>query len=250
MRDKRLQLMDFGRALIELNNRATGWLLLVFILGLFVTGVLSNFLYDILANGTDILIQAVVPVTVACGALVMLAYWLFQVHIRTLQISTAVTDASTIDPRRGLVWILSPQQVDAPLMVINYHRTKLTHVWVILVKGDSSTQKTLEMLRGKVHNAGWQITIEPVMIDRHDVESTYNAVNMIFREMVPAAGLQADDVVVDITGGLRPMTAGLIVACSFHNFTMQYLSSDRDIQGNVIEGTQRIVRVDIDLELS
>jgi len=69
------------------------------------------------------------------------------------------------------------------------------------------------------------------VVDPDQVSDTYNAVVRIFEEEAPALGLKPDAIIGDITGGLKPMTAGMALACLAKNRDMQYMKAKRGERG-------------------
>ncbi len=41
------------------------------------------------------------------------------------------------------------------------------------------------------------------------------------------------------------MTAGMVLACLPHGYALEYVESDRDEAGQIIEGSRRVVRVEM-----
>lgn len=50
------------------------------------------------------------------------------------------------------------------------------------------------------------------------------------------AGLMPDDLIADITGGTKPMTTGMGLACLVRNLDMEYMKAPRDESGQVMIG--------------
>jgi hypothetical protein len=63
------------------------------------------------------------------------------------------------------------------------------------------------------------------------------------------AGLKPNEIIADITGGVKPMTAGMTLACVARNRNMQYMKVPRDKTGQVIPGvTPEPIRVPIRID--
>ena len=63
------------------------------------------------------------------------------------------------------------------------------------------------------------------------MEDTYTQVLRIYEEELPQRGLKAEEIIADITGGQKPMTAGMALACLAKNLDMQYMKARRNEQG-------------------
>jgi hypothetical protein len=90
----------------------------------------------------------------------------------------------------------------------------------------------------------------PVYLRRLDAQSTYRAVREIFEREVAEVGLTADDVIADITSGTKPLTAGMVLAALTCGGALEYVQSQRDAGGRVIDGTQQVVLLDMDFYLT
>ena len=53
-----------------------------------------------------------------------------------------------------------------------------------------------------------------------------------------------DQVIADITGGTKPLTAGMVLAALTVGGALEYVESERDAEGRPIEDTQRVVLMD------
>ena len=62
-----------------------------------------------------------------------------------------------------------------------------------------------------------------------DAQDTFERVNRVYRE----SGFEAKDIIADFTGGTKPMTTGMIMACLPPKRELEYvsLSSDRQMHG-------------------
>jgi len=56
-------------------------------------------------------------------------------------------------------------------------------------------------------------------------------VTRILKKEVPEAGVDPDDVIADITGGQKPMTAGMALACLAKGQQVQYMKAKRGPNG-------------------
>lgn len=65
-------------------------------------------------------------------------------------------------------------------------------------------------------------------VSPYDVTEIYHAVESIFEEEAPVAGLSSDQVIADLTGGRVTLTTGMVLACAPRGWAMQYTSTDHD----------------------
>ena len=72
---------------------------------------------------------------------------------------------------------------------------------------------------------------------------------IVEREVVEE-GLEPGQVIADITGGTKPLTAGMLLAAITTNSALEYVESERDDQGRPIPGTLHVVLVDTSFYLA
>jgi hypothetical protein len=86
--------------------------------------------------------------------------------------------------------------------------------------------------------------LHPVYIPSLDVEAAYGAVRAVFEREAAEEGLAPGDVVADVTGGTKPLTAGMVLAALTTGGALEYVESERDTDGRPIPQTLRVVLVD------
>lgn len=251
----RTTLNRFVHLLFTLSSRPTWELIGVFCLGVLFLSVASNWVYDIARSPRDLLTAHSLGVLIALVVMLGLAYWLYQQDRRKLlerlEIQASFIESATVPPRRGLIWLLSPGSVDHPAFAIAHHYGReephaLEHCWLIMTRGDRRIEEARQALEERLEALGIQVQLHPVEVPRPDVESTYRAVDRVYQEGLAEVGLSPEQVVADITGGLKPMTTGMALACLLRDLDLEYVETDRDEWGQPIDGTQRVVTVDVD----
>lgn len=127
-------------------------------------------------------------------------------------------------PARGLIVLVSPRRPRerledmASYQALNYHR-QITHCWLIATSGESGSLGTAHELAGyfpQVQTTIWQV------LDPTHADETFALVDRIYTTDIHDSGLAEADVIADITGGTKPMTAGMVLACGSHR-PMQYM---------------------------
>ncbi len=251
----RATLSRFLHLLFTLGSRPTWELIGVFCLGVLFLSVASNWVYDVARSPGEVLTTRSLGVLIALALVLGLAYWLYERDRRKLlerlEIQASFFESATVPPRRGLIWLLSPGSVDHPTFAIAHHYGReaphaLEHCWLILTRGDRRIEEARQALEERLQVLGIQVQLHPVEVPRTDVESTYRAVDRIYQEELAEKGLLPEQVIADITGGLKPMTTGMVLACLLRGLDLEYVETDRDEVGQPIDGTQRVVTVDVD----
>ena len=67
--------------------------------------------------------------------------------------------------------------------------------------------------------------------DRYDSQGCYQTVLNIYREEAPRHNFAPQEVIADITGGTKPMSLGMTVACLEGNYPMEHVPTAFDATG-------------------
>lgn len=149
-------------------------------------------------------------------------------------------------PREGLIWLLGPGRFDHLMAAIHHHYSagetgsRLKHCWLVVTE-DSYTETILKTVREELIEEGFDIEIHPIHIRESTLEAVYCAVESIYLAEGAKYGLRPREIIADITGGLKTMTAGMLLACLPFERPVEYVASSRDAEGNPIAGTQQVV---------
>lgn len=130
-------------------------------------------------------------------------------------------------PMPGLLLLVSPQRPGEPLadlgayQAIDYHRARLSHCWLIATGGEAGALATAQAIAQHFTPYGVACAIWQV-INAASIAETFALVDWIYTSQVPASGLGEAEVIADITGATKPMTAGMVLACGARR-PMQYM---------------------------
>ena len=133
-------------------------------------------------------------------------------------------------PRRGLILLAGPAKASNPAG-LDHHLSSLTHCWIL------ATPESAETAAALFGEYGRQVEIRfgpDYIVDAEEFEPAYAITRRILRQEAPEAGLGPTDIIADITGGTKPMTAGMAMACIACKTPMQYIKAQRDASGKVI----------------
>jgi len=226
-------------------------LLGAFALGLLIVGILSNFVYDLLTvPGASW--PATIRVILASVALIAVAYALYQRDRRHRQtVGAAVDESRLAPPHAGLIWIFGPGRFDHLLFALRHHRRGGggEHCWLIM-QDTPTMQRAFNELSQQLVQHQIDTRLHRVYLERLDVQATYQAVRTIFEREAGEAGITQEQLIADITGGLKPLTAGMLLATLTTGSALEYVESDRDKEGNPIPDTLRVVLVDTEFYLT
>ena len=132
-------------------------------------------------------------------------------------------------PRRGLILLVSPHPSSTAPHAVEYHLGTLEACWLV-ASPDSvrMAEQLYEKYRDQIpyiaYGTGYTVEAD-------EVEDTYTQVLRIYEQELPQRGLKPEEVIADITGGQKPMTAGMALACLAKNLDMQYMKARRNEQG-------------------
>jgi hypothetical protein len=221
-----------------------------FIAGLLLFGLSTNLLYQLLLGDIPPWPQLAV-LLVALALLFFVAYGSYRQWVRKARRLAFTLEENTPSPpqRRGLIWILTPSGTQHTMVAIRHHYgdgsqyNHLRHCWLIQQRNNAKVTKERYILEEQLQAEKIQVELHTVTIDQLSVSSTYAALVQIVEEKISAEGLSPNQVVVDITGGTKPMTAGLILGALSTDTLLEYVETDRDQDGNPLPATARVVFV-------
>ena len=157
----------------------------------------------------------------------------------------------SVPPRQqmGLI-VLADASGAAPRSAIEYCLPSLKHCWLLTSRDTlAAAQMLVAQYQDQVPNFYYGEL--GYLVDPDQIQATYDTVVRIFDTEAPAAGLQPEDIVADISGGSKAMTAGVALACLARDRDMQSLKALRDTAGRLLpDGLAEPVRVDTTFFLS
>jgi hypothetical protein len=238
----------------------SAWLIIAFLLGVIAIGVLSNLAYQLLTDAADLSPVDIARATVGVLILVGLAYvaYRYDLHLgwRPVRVSAAFQERP-VPAYPGLIWLLSLGSLDLPLIAIRYHATRngtevLRHCWVLLTPAIRASG-TFQLLQERLQELDYEVLLHPVDLRNETIEETSRAVEQIYTVQAtsPEIGLSASQIIADITGGNKPMSAGMVIACLPNGWALEYVASERDpLSGDYKTDTQLPVLIGVDFRLN
>jgi len=220
-------------------------LLGAFALGLLVVGILGDVAYDLLTAPADNLRVAWRPVAAAV-LLTGLAYLLYRRDRgRGREVQAVVDESQLAPPRAGLIWLFGPGPFEHLLFALGHHRQGggAAHCWLVM-QDIGPVREAFSQLSQRLLEQAMTTQLHPVYIEELDVQAAYQAVRAIFEREAAEEALQPGQIIADITGGTKPMTAGMVLAALTTGGGLEYVESKRDSQGQYVPGTQRVVLMD------
>lgn len=124
---------------------------------------------------------------------------------------------------RGLILLISSALPAKEAISYHTHKTdQLQYCWLV---------KTAQMeeLAGKLAAEFGKNNLKIIprhLNDQYDASSCYDLIKDIFKDEVPRFGLQTKDVMVDITGGTKPMSAAAMIAALEVGAPVEHVPTD------------------------
>jgi hypothetical protein len=134
-------------------------------------------------------------------------------------------------PHKGLILLVSPGKPDLAEKIIDHHASVLQQVWLLATP---ESRPVAFQIKAYCEEKIPGIRVHPIdgnLVKDADPRSTWERVNAIYAQ----GSLPAGDVVADITGGTKPMTAGMALACLGPDRVMEYLYTPRTKEGELPE---------------
>lgn len=237
------ELVNFLVAFLQ-GSEPSPELLAAFILGLIVINILAQVLYDLFVVPAVLpgLWRPLVMILLMTGA----AYLFYKADRRRTRVLRARVDESRqAPPHAGIIWLFGPGGFDHLLFALEHHRQGggASHCWLVM-QDVKPVHDAYARLSQTLQANGWSTQLHPVLIQQVDVASAYRSVREIFEQEASQVNLTSQDIIADITGGLKPLTAGMVLAALTVGGALEYVESDRDKNGEPIPGTQRVVLLD------
>lgn len=135
----------------------------------------------------------------------------------------SIADRPNPNKHRGLIFLFSRE--DTLREAIRYHQPALEHCWLLVTPEmqDPASQAIS-------HFPDLRFTLHPLS-DRYDSQACYRIVHDIYRHEAPRLGIPPEHVISDITGGTKPMTVGMLLACLEGDYPIEHVPTAFDASG-------------------
>ena len=168
------------------------------------------------------------------AATIVFANWQSQRIRRRISLGPRVIGGKAAPRQRpGLIVMASGGKTGR--QAVRHHTGSLAHVWIIETP---EMAEPSQQLRRFIEDQGVQWHILPVD-DEFDAAQCYRRVRDVFLIEGPAVGLAPSDIIADLTGGTKLMTAGMVLACGDLNQALQFVPTEY-VAGEPTEAFQPI----------
>ena len=143
---------------------------------------------------------------------------MFERHVRTRpDYPTDIDHVVSPQQYRGLIFMFSNEHTFRK--AIEYHRDTLETCWVLVTPKKSPLY---EQTRSEFLDSG--ITFIPMQVrDRYDTENCYEVIRSVYERQARIQNLHPQEIISDITGGTKPMTMGMILACVENGYPIEHI---------------------------
>jgi hypothetical protein len=125
--------------------------------------------------------------------------------------------------QRGLIFLFSREETLRE--AIQYHQPELEHCWLRVTPEMQDRAN-----RALGHFPDLRFTLHPLS-DRYNSQACYQTVRDIYQREARRLGIPLQRVIADITGGTKPMTLGMIVACLDGDYPIEHVPTAFDAAG-------------------
>lgn len=227
----------------------------LFFLSWILLGVITTSVYDAITSWLGKSYPALATIVALSGVIL---FGIFILLGRILpgrlarQGQVEVEEDKAATAHRALVVLVGPGAGRPHISALSFQRdsapgARLERCWYL--QTPEARQEGLEL---QARFADVNPTPIPISSD-HDLTAAYagtlEAIDQVLRAQLTPP-LTKDDVIVDITGGTKPMTAGATLACVERGVAIQYMYSLRNEKGELIkdhQGNTRSVAMKVEL---
>lgn len=167
-----------------------------------------------------------------------------QYILRRKRPKSVVVAENTPRQKKGLILLLSPY-IGSSIPAIEYHLPKVQALWLVSTpKSAGIATKLNEQYKDKVKIIHWGENYE---VDADEPKSTFDIVKSILLS-APREYIFVPQIIADITGGTKPMSVGMTLACLAYGVDIQYMKAPRDALGRVDQDAQPLpIQIDINV---
>jgi len=212
------------------------WHVVLFLVGSMALGVMGSALFGLLTRwrGDSTTVLLLLFASAGIGLFVIAVILSALIEVRRQGTELEPNESAAFEPHRGLVVLVSPGQGRSSQRSIERHlgragKPGVEHCWLLYT---AQSKPEADELADRFGGRGAAFTPVPVR-DFASIHSAFHAVESAISQAM-AEGLGRDDVIVDVTGGTKMMTAGATLACADRRVAIQYMKGKYDAGGRLV----------------
>jgi len=207
------RLIRYARALL-LVEEGVPWFLPV--MGTVILSLLVSFLFELLRVYSGLWAVALFLALLLLVGVIFIAAYDYHVRRVLRARSYELTDRPSPPQCEGLVILVGARQVLE--RAIEYHLPRLKHCWMI------STPEFLKIAAQVQEKYKGRLQFHLLEIaNEYDTDGCFDLVKEIFSVGAMRHGLAPEQLIADITGGTKPMTAAMVVACLDGGYAIEHI---------------------------
>lgn len=129
-----------------------------------------------------------------------------------------IADLPSPERSMGLVSLFSNK--DTLTEAIRFHQPTLQYCWLVI-----TPEMQPKALQAMADLKGIQVSLHPID-NALNTTLCYDTVRHIFEEEAPLHSISPSQVIADITGGTKPMTMGMIMACLKGGYRIEHVPTE------------------------
>lgn len=179
------------------------------------------------------------------AGLTLLVVYGYNLHTRRRrrQMATRVVDKPNPPQYKGLILMVS--RLETAREAIDYHKDALQCCWLITTPAPWIRQHA-DQLKQEYEDAISYVDIAHIA-NEYDTRGCYELVRGIHHREAARLGLLPGEVIADITGGTKPMTMGMILACVEGEFPIEHIPTEYDPVTSKPKGPLPPIQISIDV---
>ncbi|PKO20835.1 MAG: hypothetical protein CVU38_18010 [Chloroflexi bacterium HGW-Chloroflexi-1] len=173
---------------------------------------------------TGALSQVIGPALTGAVLVLLLAATLIFANVYALQVRRSIERGERVlggqrapEPHRGLIVMVT--RAPTARQAVDYHRERLQHLWIIMTPEMRELAGALSKHAETLHVTCHLLELQNEL----DATGCYGVVRDVFQVHGPRYGLAPGEIIADLTGGTKLMTAGMVLACGDLNQALQFV---------------------------
>lgn len=207
--------------------------IVVFLLVLLVTALVGNLAYEILTDSEMLTAQDVVLTLGAVILLSLIAGFVWE-NRKKMYIPFSVTERNKLQRSQAVIAV--PSNVGNIGKIVRYHSGILKHLWLV---GDQSVDRNAQdcQLNYESEIEGADSIHRIRTGEKEEAKNIYEGFHTAIQEALNL-GIPREQIVVDVTGGTKPMTISAFIAALEFGLKVSYVQSNYE----QINGSEEIKR--------
>lgn len=196
----------------------------VFLIVLLVMTLVGNLLYTGLTDADTLTSDEIIITFVVILVLSLVAGFIWE-NRKAMQILFNVTESQKLQRSEAVIAI--PSNVGTIGKIVRYHAGILRHLWLV---GDSSQDQNFAACEKEYE--GDILKLHRTRTGESEARNIYEGYKQAIEATI-ALGIPANQIIVDITGGTKPMSISAFVAALERGLKVSYVQSNYEqIQGS------------------